>query len=185
MICAAGVAGVALGRSLAESTGAGVDRGGRVIVKPDLSLPGHPEISVIGDLAAAHSYAKGDPKPVPGVSPSAKQMGRTAAKNVLRRLRGDAGLQFRYINYGNLATVGRKAGVVDLAAPVLGPVRFAGFAAWLFWLFAHVYFLIGFRNRLMVMAEWAWAYMTFERSARVVAQPPAALVDAAAPLRDR
>ena len=185
VIWAAGVAGVPLGRSLAAATGASVDRGGRVVVEPDLSLPGHPEISVIGDLAAAHSYTKGDPTPVPGVSPSAKQMGRAAAKNVLRRLRGAATLRFRYIDYGNLATVGRKAGVVDLAVPVLGPVRFSGFAAWLFWLFAHVYFLIGFRNRLMVMAEWAWAYMTFERSARVVAQPPTEISDAPTPLRDR
>ena len=185
VIWAAGVAGVPLGRSLAKTTGASVDRGGRVVVEPDLSLPGHPEISVIGDLAAANSHGKGDPKPVPGVSPSAKQMGRTAARNVLRRLRGAAGLRFRYIDYGNLATIGRKAGVVDLAVPVLGSVRFSGFAAWLFWLFAHVYFLIGFRNRLTVMADWAWAYMTFERSARVVAQPSAALVDAATPLRDR
>lgn len=179
-IWAAGIAGVPLGRALAIATGASVDRGGRVVVEPDLSLPGHPEISVIGDLAAARSYGKGDPKPVPGVSPGAKQMGRTAARNVLRRLRGMAALQFRYIDYGNLATVGRKAGVVDLAMPVFGSVRFSGFAAWLFWLFTHVYFLIGFRNRLMVMAEWAWAYVSYERSARVVAQPPAVLFNAVA-----
>ena len=132
----------------------------------------HPEISVIGDLAAAKSHGRGEPTTVPGVSPAAKQMGRAAAANLLRRLRGETTQPFRYIDYGNLATVGRKAAVVDLTVPGLGALRFSGYFAWLFWLFAHVYFLIGFRNRLIVMADWAWAYFTFERSARVVAQPP-------------
>ncbi|HEX7437144.1 MAG TPA: NAD(P)/FAD-dependent oxidoreductase, partial [Caldimonas sp.] len=173
VIWAAGVAGSPLGRALADATGATLDRAGRVVVAPDLSLPGHPEIAVIGDLAAAMSHGKGAPKPVPGISPSAKQMGRTAAGNLLRRLRGEPTRAFRYIDYGSLATVGRKAAIVDLSVPGLGAVRFAGLAAWLFWLFAHIYFLIGFRNRLMVMVDWAWAYMTYERSARVVAEPPA------------
>jgi NADH dehydrogenase len=114
------------------------------------------------------------PKPVPGVSPGAKQMGRAAAANLLRRLRGEATRPFHYVDYGNLATVGRKAAVVDLTVPVVGAVRFSGFFAWLFWLFAHIYFLIGFRNRLMVMADWAVAYWTYERSARVVAEPASA-----------
>ena len=112
---------------------------------------------------------------MPGVSPGAKQMGRTAARNLLRRLRGEPTQAFRYIDYGNLATVGRKAAVVDLSVPGIGAVRFSGLLAWLFWLFAHIYFLIGFRNRLMVMVDWAWAYVTYERSARVVAEPPAAI----------
>ena len=171
VIWAAGVAASPLGASLSVSAGAALDRAGRVIVEPDLSLARHPEISVIGDLAAARSYGKGEPKPVPGVSPGAKQMGRAAAANLLRRLRGEATLPFRYSDYGNLATVGRKAAVVDLTVPGLGALRFSGYFAWLFWLFAHVYFLIGFRNRLIVMMDWAWAYFTFERSARVVAQP--------------
>ena len=175
VIWAAGVAGTALGRSLAAATGATVDRGGRVVVEPDLSLPDHPEIAVIGDLAAALSHGPGEPKPVPGVSPGAKQMGRTAAKNLLRRLRGEPTQAFRYIDYGNLATVGRKAAVVDLGVPGFGALRFSGLLAWLFWLFAHIYFLIGFRNRLTVMVDWAWAYVTYERSARVVAEPPAAI----------
>ena len=172
VIWAAGVAGTPLGRNLAVATGAQVDRAGRVVVEPDLSLRDHPEIAVIGDLAAAMSHGKGEPKPVPGVSPGAKQMGRTAARNLLRRLRGEPTQAFRYIDYGNLATVGRKAAVVDLGVPGLGALRFSGLPAWLFWLFAHIYFLIGFRNRLTVMVDWAWAYVTYERSARVVAEPP-------------
>jgi NADH dehydrogenase len=173
VIWAAGVAGSPLGRSLSQGAGATLDRAGRVLVEPDLSLPGHPEISVIGDLAAAKSYGKGEPTPGPGVSPGAKQMGRTAAANLLRRLRGETTRPFRYMDYGNLATVGRKAAVVDLTVPVVGAIRFWGFFAWLFWLFAHIYFLIGFRNRLMVMIDWAWAYWTYERNARVVAEPQA------------
>ena len=98
-------------------------------------------------------------------------MGRAAAANLVRRLQGLPTLPFRYRDYGNLATVGRKAAIVELAVPGIGALRFAGFPAWLFWLFAHIYFLIGFRNRLFVMVEWAWAYFTYERSARVVAEP--------------
>ena len=178
VIWAAGVAGSPLGRSLAATAGASLDRAGRVIVRPDLSLTNHPEIAVIGDLASALSYpadpSAGKPTPVPGVSPAAKQMGRAAAANLLRRLKGEATEPFRYIDYGNLATVGRKAAVVDLTLPRLGALRFSGYFAWLFWLFAHIWFLIGFRNRLIVMLDWGWAYWTYERSARVVAEPPAA-----------
>jgi len=184
VIWAAGVAGSPLGQSLAATAGASLDRAGRVIVRPDLSLTNHPEIAVIGDLASALSYpadsAKGKPTPVPGVSPGAKQMGRAAAANLLRRLEGKPTLPFRYVDYGNLATVGRKAAVVDLTLPYFGALRFSGFFAWLFWLFAHIWFLIGFRNRLIVMLDWGWAYWTYERSARVVAEPPAAKQPAAA-----
>jgi NADH dehydrogenase len=178
VVWAAGVAGSALGRSLAATAGATLDRAGRVLVLPDLSLDGHPEIAVIGDLAAAKSYGKsghgeGAPTAVPGVSPAAKQMGRLAASNLLRRLKGETPLAFRYIDYGSLATIGRSAAVVDITVPMLGALRFSGFFAWLFWLFAHIYFLIGFRNRLVVLIDWAWAYFSFERHARVVAEPPA------------
>ncbi|HSC64092.1 MAG TPA: NAD(P)/FAD-dependent oxidoreductase [Caldimonas sp.] len=171
VIWAAGVAGSPLGAEVARGTGVALDRAGRVVVAPDLSIPGHPEISVIGDLAAALSHGPAGTTPVPGVSPAAKQMGRAAAANVVRRIRGEPTQPFRYRDYGNLATVGRKAAVVELAVPVLGAIRFSGLAAWLFWLFAHIYFLIGFRNRLMVMTDWAWAYFTYERGARVVAEP--------------
>ena len=108
---------------------------------------------------------------MPGVSPAAKQMGRATAANIVRRLAGEPTLAFRYRDYGNLATIGRKAAIVELAVPPLGTLRFSGLAAWLFWLFAHIYFLIGFRNRLMVMTDWAWAYFTYQRGARVVAEP--------------
>ncbi|TWO73120.1 NAD(P)/FAD-dependent oxidoreductase [Caenimonas sedimenti] len=168
VVWAAGVAASPLGRQLAASAGAETDRAGRVVVQPDLSLPGHPEISVIGDLAAAQSHVPGrEPRPVPGVSPGAKQMGRAAAANIVRRLRGEATVPFRYADYGNLATIGRNSAVVDLTSP-MGPIRFSGFLAWLFWLFAHIYFLIGFRNRAVVLIDWASAYWSSQRYARVV-----------------
>ena len=169
VVWAAGVAASPLGRMLGSATGVECDRAGRIKVEPDLSLAGHPEISVVGDLAAALSHAPGKPpKPVPGVSPGAKQMGRAAAENILRRIKGEPTVPFRYRDYGNLATIGRNSAVVDLETP-LGPLRFSGRLAWLFWLFAHAYFLIGFRNRLVVMMDWASAYWSFQRNARVVA----------------
>lgn len=170
VVWAAGVAASPLGRALAEATGCTLDRAGRVSVEADLSLKGFANIQVIGDLAAAQSHAPGrTPTPVPGVSPAAKQMGRCAAANIQRRLQGRAVQAFRYRDYGNLATIGRHSAVVDLGTP-LGPLRFSGYGAWLFWLFAHVYFLIGFRNRFVVLLDWAWAYWTHDRHARVVAQ---------------
>ncbi|MDM0011836.1 NAD(P)/FAD-dependent oxidoreductase [Variovorax sp. J22P168] len=169
VIWAAGVAASPLGRLLAAATGAETDRAGRVKVQPDLSLPGRPDISVVGDLAAAMSHAPGkEPKPVPGVSPGAKQMGRAAAANVLRRIAGQPTEPFRYRDYGSLATIGRNSAVVDIGSP-FGPLRFSGKLAWLFWLFAHIYFLIGFRNRFVVLMDWASAYWSFQRHARVVA----------------
>jgi len=155
IIWSAGVAASPIGKSL----GVQVDRAGRVPVGPDLTIAGHPEVYVVGDLAAATS----DGKPVPGVSPAAKQMGRTAARNILLRLQDKPPETFRYKDYGSLATIGRKSAVAQV-----GNIKFSGLSAWLFWLFVHVYFLIGFRNRLMVMTDWAWAYFTFERNARLV-----------------
>ena len=155
VIWSAGVAASSLGKALNVP----LDRAGRVPVGSELSIPGHPEVFVIGDLAAATS----DGKPVPGVSPAAKQMGRVAARNVLAHMAGKAPENFVYKDYGSLATIGRKAAVA-----MVGKLKFSGYPAWLFWLFVHVYFLIGFRNRLMVMTDWAWAYLTFKRSARVI-----------------
>lgn len=162
VLWAAGVAAAPIGRRLAAACGVTPDRAGRVPVTADLSVQGHPEVSVIGDLAAAQS----DGQPVPGVSPAAKQMGRCAAANVQARLQQRPTTAFRYRDYGSLATLGRMAAVVEL-----GRLRLSGYPAWLFWLFAHVYFLIGFRNRLMVLTDWAWNYWTFARHARVVAEP--------------
>jgi len=169
VVWAAGVAASPLGRMLGAATGVECDRAGRIKVEPDLSLAGYSSISVVGDLAAAMSHAPGKPpKPVPGVSPGAKQMGRAAAANILRRISGQPTVPFRYADYGNLATIGRNSAVVDLGTP-FGPLRFSGRLAWLFWLFAHAYFLIGFRNRIVVMMDWAGAYWSFQRNARVVA----------------
>ncbi len=156
VIWAAGVAASPLGKSL----GVTLDRAGRVPVGADLSLPQHPEVFVIGDLAAATSEGK----PVPGISPAAKQMGRYAAKCILQRMRGEPSKPFRYIDYGQLATIGRNAAVA-----VIGKLQISGYPAWLVWLFAHIYFLIGFRNRIVVLFDWALAYWSFERNARIVA----------------
>jgi NADH:ubiquinone reductase (H+-translocating) len=155
VIWAAGVAASPLGASL----GVPLDPAGRVIVAPDLSIPGYAEVFVIGDLASVRSEGK----PVPGVSPAAKQMGRCAARNILRRIRSQPGVPFRYRDYGSLATIGRKAAVATF-----GRLKLWGYPAWLTWLFAHIYFLIGFRNRIVVMIDWAWAYWTFQRYARII-----------------
>jgi NADH:ubiquinone reductase (H+-translocating) len=155
VIWAAGVASSPLGRAL----GAPLDRAGRVQVEPDLSVPGHPEIFVAGDLAAV-SYAKG---PVPGIAPAAKQMGRHAAENVLLSLKNGKPAAFRYRDYGQLATIGRAAAVVDM-----GKLKLSGFPAWIVWLVAHIYFLINFRNRIEVMVDWAGSYFTYNRYARIV-----------------
>ncbi len=155
VLWAAGVAASPLGASL----GVERDRAGRIAVGPDLSLPGHPDVFVIGDLANVVQ----DGKPVPGVAPAAKQMGAHVAKVIRARIAGRPMRAFRYRDYGNLATIGRMAAVVDLRG-----LRFSGAPAWLFWLVAHIFFLIGFRNRLVVMAEWIWSYFTYQRHARII-----------------
>jgi NADH dehydrogenase len=155
VIWAAGVASSPLGRSL----GAPLDRAGRVLVQPDLSVPGHAEILVIGDLAALAG--------VPGIAPAAKQMGRHAALNLRKALGGEALVPFRYKDYGQLATIGRNAAVA-----MLGRLHLSGYPAWLMWLLAHIYFLINFRNRLAVMIDWAWSYWTYNRGARIIIKGP-------------
>jgi len=155
VLWAAGVEASRLGRAL----GAPTDRAGRVKALPDLSVPGRPNVFVVGDLAAMEQ----DGAPVPGVAPAAMQMGRHAARNVERLVRGEKTLPFRYWDKGSLATIGRKAGIAQI-----GRWRLWGLPAWLAWLFVHIFFLIGFRNRFVVMFEWAWAYFTYQRSARVI-----------------
>ena len=162
VVWAAGVTGSTLGRAL----GVSVDHAGRVLVESDLSVPGHPGIFVAGDLAAV----SGPHGPVPGIAPAAKQMGVHAARTIGARLSGRASTPFRYRDQGLLATIGRHAAVVDL-----GRVRLSGLLAWWFWLLAHVYFLIGFRNRLVVLIDWADAYWTYDRGARIIieaSRPP-------------
>ncbi|TYT26001.1 NAD(P)/FAD-dependent oxidoreductase [Luteimonas viscosa] len=156
VVWAAGVAA----SPLAQCLGVPLDRAGRVKVQPDLSVPGHPCIFVAGDLAAID---RADGRPVPGVAPAAKQMGRHVARTILARLDGREGTHFRYRDYGNLATIGRMAAVVDL-----GAWRFSGMLAWWFWLLAHLFFLVGFRNRIVVLLNWSVAYWTHQRAARII-----------------
>ena len=157
VVWAAGVAASPLARTLDVP----LDRAGRVQVQPDLTLPGHPELFVAGDLAALNQ-ANG--KPVPGVAPAAKQMGKYVAEVIRARLHAKAAPgPFKYADYGNLATIGRMAAIVHL-----GRLQLSGILAWWFWLAAHVFFLIGFRNRIVVLLNWAVAYWSYQRSARII-----------------
>ena len=160
---AAGNTASPLGRTL----GVPVDRMGRVLVAPDLSIPGHPEVFVIGDLAAAPLRDGGF---APGVAPAATQMGAHAAENVLRSLRGEARQPFAYRDRGQLATIGRRKAVAQFGRRVV-----AGWPAWILWLFVHVLYLAGFRNRLTVLIEWAYSYLTYKRGARLIAEDAASL----------
>ena len=155
MLWAAGVAASPLGKLLGP-----VDRNGRVSVEPDLSVPGRANAFVIGDMASAKDK---DGKPLPGVAPVALQQGTAVAKNIIRELRGQPRHPFVYLNKGNLATIGRAAAVADL-----GRLHFSGFFAWFLWIFIHILYLVGFRNRVLVLIEWAWAYFTYQRSARLI-----------------
>jgi NADH dehydrogenase len=155
----AGVSASPLGRML----GAPTDRAGRVLVASDLSVPEHAEVFVAGDLASAKMK---DGKPVPGVAPAAIQMGKFAARQIRRSVEGEPREQFVYWDKGTLATIGRSRAVADL-----GKLHFSGYLAWLAWLFIHLFFLIGFRNRLLVMMEWAWAYITYNQGARLITEP--------------
>ncbi|HGK7304506.1 TPA: NAD(P)/FAD-dependent oxidoreductase [Stenotrophomonas maltophilia] len=157
VVWAAGVAASPLARTLDVP----LDRAGRVQVQPDLTLAGHPELFVAGDLAAVNQ-ANG--KPVPGVAPAAKQMGKYVADVIRARLHGKPTPgPFKYADYGNLATIGRMAAIVHL-----GRLQLSGVLAWWFWLAAHVFFLIGFRNRVVVLLNWAVAYWSYQRSARII-----------------
>jgi NADH dehydrogenase len=151
VLWAAGVAAAPIGRAL----GAPVDRAGRVLVEPDLSIPGHPEVFVIGDLASVTQ----DGRPLPGVAPVAMQEG----EHVARVIRGTSRRAFRYRNPGDMATIGRAAAVADF-----GRFQLTGWIAWVAWLFVHILKLTGFRNRLVVFVQWAWAYFTYQRSIRLI-----------------
>ncbi|HTW33961.1 MAG TPA: NAD(P)/FAD-dependent oxidoreductase [Rhizomicrobium sp.] len=141
--------------------GAKCDRAGRILVNPDLSVPDHPEVFAIGDTAAAFDKAG---NPLPGMAPVAKQQGVYVAELIRQRVRGRTSVRpFRYRNYGNFAAIGRRAAVIDL-----GWIHMRGLIAWILWSFAHIYFLIGFRNRMIVAVQWLWAYFTFQRGARLI-----------------
>ena len=157
ILWAAGVSASPLGRAL----GAPTDRAGRVLVNPDLSVPGHPEVFVVGDLA---SITYDDGKAVPGLAPAAMQEGKWAGRQIKNDLAGKPREPFHYVDKGTLATIGRAAAVADLP----WGIHISGFFAWLAWLFIHIFFLIGFRNRLAVMFDWAWSYFTYTRSARLI-----------------
>jgi NADH dehydrogenase len=159
IIWSAGVVGSTLGKTIGSPT----HRNGKVIVNEDLSIPGYPEIFVVGDLASVKQVSG---KPVPGLAPAAIQEGRRAARNILRLLRGKPTCEFRYSDKGTLATIGRSAAVADL-----GRLKLSGFLAWIIWLSTHIFFLIGFRNRLIVFIQWAWAYITFQSYSRLITYP--------------
>jgi len=164
VLWAAGVQASPFSTVLAEAAGAKLDRTWRVVVEPDLSVPGHPEILVIGDLA---HFAHGSGSPLPGVAQVAMQQGAYAARLIQDRLRGQSTPPFRYRDYGTMATIGRNAAVAE----VFG-FRFAGYLAWLAWLCIHLVQLVHFENRLLVFAQWAWNYFTFNRSARLITNLP-------------
>lgn len=160
VLWAAGVAAAPLGRAL----GGPVDRAGRVLVEPDLSLPGHPEVFIIGDLASVTQ----DGRLLPGVAPVAMQEGAYVARLIRGISRGSQSITagrrpFRYHNPGDMATIGRAAAVADF-----GRFRMTGWIAWVAWLFVHILKLTGFRNRLLVLVQWAWAYFTYQRSIRLI-----------------
>jgi NADH dehydrogenase len=161
VLWAAGVKASPLGQVLAQRTGIECDRAGRVIVEPDLSIKGYPNIFVIGDLA---HFAHQNGKPLPGVAPVAMQQGEYVASLIKQKLQGQTSLsRFYYVDRGSLAVIGQNSAVVDL-----GFIKFTGFVAWLFWLLVHIYFLIEFDNKLIVMIQWGWNYFTRNRGARLI-----------------
>jgi NADH dehydrogenase len=165
IVWAAGVQASAIGATL----GAPLDRSGRVVANPDLSIPGHPEVFVVGDLAAAKDARSG--RDVPGIAPAAMQMGRYAARIIVSEVRGRSTAAqrrpFHYVDKGMLATIGRAR-----AVGVIFGVKVKGLLAWLMWAGVHIMYLIGFRNRLIVMLQWAWAYLIFQRGARLITGAP-------------
>jgi NADH dehydrogenase len=160
VLWAAGMKASGMGEVIAKATGAELDRAGRVIVEPDLSVPNHPNIFVIGDLA---NFPHQNDKPLPGVAPVAMQEGQYVARLIKQRFKGETLPAFHYNDYGSLAVIGRNAAVVDL-----GFIKFAGFPAWLAWIFIHIFFLIEFDNKLLVLIQWGWNYFTRKRGARLI-----------------
>jgi NADH dehydrogenase len=178
VVWAAGVTASPLARALAEGTGAETDRAGRVTVEPDLTLPGHPELLAIGDMVRVRDAKTGAVNALPGVAPVAMQQGRYAGRIIRGRIDGRRPPPFRYRDKGSLATIGRSRAVADLPPGV----RISGFPAWLIWLVVHLYYLIGFENRLVVLVRWSYYFATRGRGARLITEP-AAPTGASAPPR--
>jgi NADH:ubiquinone reductase (H+-translocating) len=166
VVWAAGVRASGLAGQLGEAAGAEIDRAGRVIVEPDLTLPGHPEVMVLGDMVAVRG-PDGAVEPLPGVAPVAIQQGRYAGQSVRRRLRGEPVAPFHYRDKGNVATIGRGRAVADI-----GWLRLSGLPAWVVWLVVHIWYLIGFQNRLLVTLEWTFSFFTHGRSSRLIVNTP-------------
>lgn len=164
VLWAAGVQASPLGHLLSERTGVPLDRAGRMMVEPDLSLKGHPEIQVIGDLA----HFEQDGQMIPGVAPTAMQQGRYAARSIVSRLRGETPAPFRYWDKGSLATIGRNRAVA-----MIGRFHFSGYLAWLIWLFVHLLYIVEFENRMLILFQWAYDYFTHNRGARLITGPDA------------
>jgi NADH dehydrogenase len=160
ILWAAGVLASPLGRTLAKEAGAPIDKASRIIVQPDMTVPGHPEIFVIGDLA---NFSHQGGKPLPGVAQPAIQQGRYVAKVIQNRLKNESTEPFQYTYRGNLAVIGRGAAVADLVR-----FRLAGWPAWLIWIFVHLMNIVQFQNRLLVFLQWAWLYLSYDRSARLI-----------------
>jgi NADH dehydrogenase len=166
VLWAAGVQTASFGRRVAEAVGVETDRAGRITVGPDLTLPGHPEIFVLGDLATSR---RANGATVPGVAPAAIQEGTYAARTIRHRVRAEPAPPFRYRDKGDVATIGRLAGVADIRW--LGPFgRLSGFVAWLMWLVIHIAYLIGFANRVVVIVRWAWSFFTKGRNTRLITE---------------
>lgn len=170
ILWAAGVQASELGPKLAQATGCETDRGGRVMVQPDLTIPGHPEIFVIGDLA----HAVQDGHPLPGVAPVAIQQGKFVARTIAARRQGRSVEPFRYRDLGSMATVGRGFAIVEM-----GRLKLSGYIAWLIWLFVHLIQLVGFQSRILVLIQWGWNYFTFNRAARLITGEIPTLADTA------
>ncbi|HEY0704197.1 MAG TPA: NAD(P)/FAD-dependent oxidoreductase [Candidatus Acidoferrales bacterium] len=160
VLWAAGVLASPLGKILSENVGAPLDKASRVLVEPDMTVPGHPEIFVVGDLA---NFSHQTGQPLPGVAQPAIQQGAYVAKVIKDRFRGEKPKPFHYFDKGNLATIGRFAAVADL-----NWLQISGLPAWLIWIFIHLVYIVQFQNRLLVMTQWAWLYLTYDRSARLI-----------------
>jgi NADH dehydrogenase len=164
-----------LAAALGRAADAGVDRGGRVTVGPDLTLPGHPEVFAIGDMVAVQA-AEGTTAALPGLAPVAIQQGRYAARVIRNRLRGRPSRPFHYVDKGNLATIGRSKAVADIKG-----LHLSGFPAWATWLAVHLFYLIGFENRLLVLLRWSISFVTHGRGSRLIVEPASQATSASRP----